>query len=217
MLEKLVKKLALPILTGTLLFTSACATYKTISENLIQPVKPVEINSEEEIPDYSKLTWQEAINYVQTPQQAQYYLNTHLTYDNEEAKAFSIWIPGIIHFSTINKGESFAENHKRRKGVCLDYATCAAALLSDNGYPPLVLITEKEDRLHAIFLYKTKKGFGTLGTTPYEPIYPTVKKLLEKNSYIKNYKIVDLTEAYRGEEWIFGDVDIVKNLPKPND
>ncbi len=155
MLEKLVKnigrKVATITLAGSLLLGSGCATYRTMSPILIQPVTPIERPIERSI-DYSKLTWQEAIEYVQTPEQAQDYLNMHFQYDYDEAndakRGFVIY--GLIN-TTGSRGETFNQNHQKQRGICFDYATSAAALLSDNGFPPLLLIMYKGKTGHAVF------------------------------------------------------------------
>lgn len=157
--------------------------------------------------DYTEMTWQEAIAYVKTPEQAQHYLNTHFEIDlNEYARGFNIL--GINFFT---KGETFKYNHTRRKGVCIDYATAAAALLSDDDYPPLLLHMKCEDKksCHVVFLYKTEEGFGALGNTPEKPVYATIDKLVttigEEYEY---FSIVNLDENFKDKEWIDGDIDL---------
>ena len=136
MLEKFMNNLGRTItsitLAGSLLLSAGCATYTTLSPNTIQPVKPIERS--EEIIDYSRFTWQGAIAYIQTPEQVQDYLARHFLQENEK----SSYIPGLIVFGK-QRGETFRYNHTHRKGNCFDYATSAAALLSDNNYPPLIL------------------------------------------------------------------------------
>ena len=134
----MVRKITSISLAGSLLLSSGCATYRTISPSLIQPVTLIEIATERAI-DYSKLTWQEAIEYVQTPKQAQDYLDRHFRYADDSS------------------GESFKLNHVDGVGVCIDYAINAAALLSDNNYPSLMLVmASRKGEGHAVFYIEQK-------------------------------------------------------------
>ena len=195
MLEKLVKNIGSKITTialaGTLLLGSGCATYKTMSPSLIQPVTPIERPIKRPI-DYSKLTWQEAIEYVQTPEQAQDYLDTHLSQVAEGAY------------------ESFRLNHTDRTGVCYDYAMAAAALLSDNGFPPILLELDGKNGDHSVFLYRINDSFYALGNTPVpEPsrnIVDLIKRISSKYGMnFDDYFIINLDENYPDRKWIDGE------------
>lgn len=222
MLEKLLKTIGRKITTmglaGSFLLSSGCVTYKTISPNLIQPVKPIEIAIERQIErpiDYSKLTWQEAIKYVQTPEQVQDYLDRHFIYEYEE----SSFIPGVVVIGE-QKGETFKYNHTRRKGNCFDHATASAALLSDNNYPPLLLTLSGESENHSVFLYKIKEGYGVLGETSLDPKYHSVKDLLNGLKFqhglsFDKFNIVNLDANYEDKEWVSGDMNLVKNISLP--
>lgn len=212
MLEKLIKdigrKITLTVLAGTLLFGSGCGFYKVMSPISIKPVKSIE-KTVEKI-DYSKLTWREAIRHVQTPEQAQDYLKRHFDYDCNES-AFAL--PGL--FSMGGKGETFKHNHIRRKGVCFDYATVAAALLSDDGYPPLLLDLQDGPSSdgHSLFLYRTDTGFGALGTTPMKPIYSSTNELVKNintkyEEHYTQYNVINLDENVPCRQWIGGDMDL---------
>lgn len=216
MLEKLIKGIAnkvAPIaVSGILALIGGCATipqdqyltFKTISPEAIQPVshKP-----SVEIPEggWGSLTYQEAIEFVKTPEQAQCYLDNYLVYDYEEAEDVRA-LKGV--------GESFKENHEKGKGVCFDYATAAAALLSDNGYDPLLLGMKRPDKLnHMVFLYRTPKGFGCLGDTPMLPKYGSVNDLVKAfNGYwggnFNEYGVLNLDSNFGREAWISGDEGI---------
>lgn len=190
-------------------FGSACTHYhKTTPPNIVYNLKPINptVKETEEI-DYSKLTWQEAIAYVKTPEQAQDYLYTHFEYDFDEYNGFSFF--GIFNVST--KGETFKYNHTRRKGICIDYATAAASLLSDDGYPPLLLYMKKGESRHVVFLYKTEEGFGALSNNFEKPIHQTIESLVKSiRQYYpyEHYAVVNLDENYKNREWIDGDVDL---------
>ena len=215
MLEKLIKnigrKFTSVALAGTLLLGSGCATYRTMSSRLIQPVTPIERPIERPI-DYSKLTWQEAIEYVQTPEQAQDYLDRHFTQEDQSSR----FIPGIGTFGK-QKGETFRYNHSISKGDCFDYSTSVAALLSDNGYPPLLLDMRDDSGGHTVFLYKTANGFGVLGNTPLPPKYEKVTDILNEfaNLYgwnFDHFNIYNLDNNFSSREWISGDVNLYKSM-----
>lgn len=190
--------------------------YKNTNPKNIEIVQPIikKVKKLKEPVDYSKLTWQEAIEYVQTPEQAQDYIDRHFSkeYDINDAL-----------------GESFKENHLDRKGVCIDKVVSCAALLSDNNYPPLILgLYDKDDVLvpHALFLFKTKDGYGDLGinATGTGGEYKTIEDLimcytlrryakLDKNGSLiipetnfSHYHIINLDENYPHKEWTSGNL-----------
>jgi len=173
MLEKTLKNI---LLFGNSLLISSCLTYKTIPQNSISNVSLKENLTESKTSvDYSKMTWQKTIEHIQTPQEAQEYLDTHFEqHDDGKVKRY---IPGIINFSK-EKGETFKYNHYKKKGTCVDYATAAAALLSDNNFPPLIIGMRGSSKAHAVFLYKTDKGFSALGVTPMMEGYSSVDSLI---------------------------------------
>jgi len=215
------------ILAGTMIYMER-NLYKTMSPDLIRPVKPIKISIDKQLKepiDYGKLTEQEAIQYVQTPKQTHEYLNNYFKYDHDENSFPHFFIPGLRGFG--RKGETFKNNHKKGKGGCYDYSTMSAALLSDNGYPPLKLMMRgiEGTQDHEIFLYKTEKGFGGIGTEKIydRSRYKTINKLIESYNERykhKNYKwdlnkyfIINLDQNIKNKEWIDGDLDLLKNTP----
>ena len=230
MLEKIAKRIGSRFmavaLAASLMPSTGCAIYNTILPGEIQPVKPAEKLPDEviyklvlpgeiqpikpiekskntktkkakskRIIDYSKLTWQEAIVQVQTPEQAQDYLYRHLKYWEDH------------HY------DSFKTNHNDRRGVCLDYAIAAAALLSDNNYPPLILHMNSKKKVgHAVFLYNLDGKYFALGTTPMTKGYDSINELIKAfprvyDKEFHNYFILDFNKNY-GTEWIDSDAPI---------
>ncbi len=200
-----------------LLGSLGCA-YRTIPPDSIQSTKPIERPIDYRIRDkqiehfsllemdkpmdfFETLTWKEAIEYVQTPEEAQGYLNTHMHYDEM----------GIFETLFGYKSETFKNNHADKEGVCLDYAVAAAALLHDNGYDPL-LLGMQGDGYHMVFLYKTEEGlFGALGNTPMPPTYSSVNNLVKafKLYYGKRfdkYGVLNLDQNFPNKTWINGDI-----------
>lgn len=176
-----------------LLLNSGCTFWKTIPPSLIQPVRSAEKLPNQQI-DYSTLSWQEAIKIIQTPEQAQDYLDRYLTTDQNK------------------KGKFFAEIHHSGKGNCFAYSIAAAALLSDDGYKPNVLHMEASNitAAHAAFLYKTPQGYNALGNlsccrTVYRTIDDLVKAFANHTGItFDKYFIADLDLTFPNREWITG-------------
>lgn len=181
--------------------------YKSIRPDMVDNMKPVDDPAKEEKNniDYSQLTWEEAIAYVKTPEQVQDYFYRHFEYDFDEYNSYNIL--GIFNINT--KGETFKYNHTRRRGICIDYATAAAALLSDDGYPPLLLNMRSEDSQHTVFLYRTNEGLGALEKTSEKPVHKTIDDLVRSISpKYEYYSIVNLDDNFKDREWIDGDIDL---------
>lgn len=196
---------ALGVLTGCPMYFRS---YKAMPSYLVSSIKPVSITEENiknasEDDFYDRMTWQEAIAYVKTPEQVNDYFRRHFKVDSEESKKFFGFHPYV-------KGETFRHNHTRKKGVCLDYATVAAALLSDDGYPPLLLVMEDKESAHAVFLYRAETGFGCLGLGWQSPKHKTIDDLVDVTGCGKydHYCIVNLDENFKNREWIDGDINM---------
>ncbi|MEW5896357.1 MAG: hypothetical protein AB1668_01580 [Nanoarchaeota archaeon] len=198
MLENLVKQIGrelTPVALGAaMLLEAGCATtVKTIPPSEIPPIQPAEMPVDKQT-DYSKLSWQEAIAAVKTPEQARDYLDRHLTYE----PATSL--------------RSFAAIRKDGRGSCFDYSLVAAALLSDNGYKPSVLMMGLSNTapIHAAFLYRTPEGYSALGNLSCcRNNYSTVSDLVKafaKYSGINfdRYYILDLEQTFPKGEWLTG-------------
>ena len=194
---------------------------ESVPQHLIQPVNEIVAsnNPRHSIIDYGidsveyfwgdpykKLTWQQAMEYVQTPEQAQVYLDRHFTTLRDDTP----------RDDTIRR--SFKYNHLIPGGKnCLDYANSAAALLSDDGYLQnyLCMFTEYLENRHAVFLYRTPTGYGALGNTPIAPEHQTVESLVMAFEQIYGpkfkydlYKIISLDYAFPDGEYIGGDGDL---------
>lgn len=207
------------ILGGSALFTQGDSVYDTIS---IKDIKPVEYAEQKlqipnALPNYNKMSFQETIDYVKTPAFAQDYLDSHISYDHHEARNGGFWIPGWINTSH-KRGDSFKITHEKEKGICIDYAISAAALLSDDGFPPLIITMNGGDFYHAAFLYRTNEGFGAVGNGAPDRMFNSVDELVKKGfkKEFNKYKIVNLDESYNQGEWIKGKMDLLKNMPQLN-
>lgn len=96
---------------------------------------------------YSHLSYKEAIETIKTPEEVIHYLLNQLNY-----------VPPTTF-------RSFKYVHELGYGTCTEYAVAAAALLSDDGYPPLFLTIRLSTGLHTCYIYqdKTTHKWGTLG------------------------------------------------------
>ena len=146
---------------------------------------------------YTQLDYKEMIKLIKTPTEAAYYLKNYLYYKKETAC------------------RSFKYIHERKYGKCNEYAVVAAALLSDNDYPPLILHVYYifGGTTHAFFIYqdrKTKK-WGMLSGAGGESLLPMFESPTDICLYFNTiqfysqkiiaYKIHDLT----GYNFIDGD------------
>jgi hypothetical protein len=175
-------------------------TYKTMP---LETIKVIDADTTIKNIDYSKLTPDEAIKEISTPAQVNDYFEKHLKQSFER------------------RSESFAKTHERGYGFCLDYAIAASALLSDNDYKPNILALEGSILKpgHAVFLYKTSKGYGALGNTSMPAKYPTVDSLIKdlnrmtKENY-SEYALVDIDKTYTRNKWLRGNKCTQYYLPR---
>ena len=151
--------------------------------------------------EYHKYSWQELIEKLGTLDDVQDYLDDH-----------------IANVSGVPM-RSFKRVHEDRIGDCDNKSIAAAALLSDDGYTPNILIMHDFSNLneagHAMFLYKSTMGYGALGMPRMPAIYPDVPSLLKtlNNNYGENYThymVVDLDETFPNGEWKGSDVSHLK-------
>lgn len=72
-----------------------------------------------------------------------------------------------LKYNWEKKGETVQSAHRAlrsKKAHCLEGAILTAAILEEAGYPPLILSIESRDLLcHAVFVFKTKTGWGSVG------------------------------------------------------
>ena len=109
----------------------------------------------QETKTFATQTFEEAMIQVTTPNQVREYLLNFLDYQ-KDAKNF-----GETEYMA-----SFRVIHQNRSDDCDGAALAAAALLHDNGYPPLMLCMYEDDSSngHAVFVYNKEGEWATLGT-----------------------------------------------------
>jgi len=169
-------KTAIRAVTCATLCTAVALLYsvkvKSYDPHLVNDVKPITWSVKNSERDFSRMNYQEAIEYVQTPAQAHEYRNWLCSRKNH-----------VFDQGTFLSG--FKKVHEGRSPVdCSEVAYAAAALLSDNGYPPLILALTPyrlfKSRGHVVFVYKQHGRFGSLGIEPddrQEPIHESIDAL----------------------------------------
>lgn len=197
---------------ATLSIGTGCATFKSVNPYSIKDVNPItDYKTKEKIGkklssilSYEKLTWQEAIEYIQTPKEAEIYM-IWLRYRDDNRKRFGSNL--YLH--------SFKRIYEGAKIDCFEGALAVAALLSDNGYPPLVLIFGSYIKSHAVFLYKQNDRFGSIGINMsdmnkpmYESLDDLVKYLAKCYKLSHYYQVINLSE--NDPDWLTTNKNMIK-------
>lgn len=151
---------------------------------------------EDKIKSMAKKDYKTVIAELKTPVEVKFYCGMVLKYESDEKL-----------YGAAEYWPSFKRIHKRKRGDCDDGAIAAAAILSDDGFPPYILcLSRGSDNKsgHAVFLYKDKRGlFGSMGINAREDTYMPTHKTTNINGLIdalnaisndnyKTYKIYDL-------------------------
>lgn len=132
------------------------------------------------------------IKSISTPEQVENYLLNSLSYEYD-----------IINYGQDDYVASFKVINERKKDDCDGGALAAAALLSDDGYKPLMLIMGryyKEENSwsgHAIFIYEKNGLMGCLGISKTDCLSPRFKSLEEITMHFRfdEYKLVNLDDV----------------------
>jgi len=151
------------------------------------------------------------IRRLRTPSQVQRWLNS-LPYN----------IEGGHRGGTL---QSFRQVVRSGTAHCLEAALCAAVILEQHGYPPLVLSFESVDLLdHVIFVYRAGDGrWGSVarsrdpGLHGRKPMFATARALawsyvdpyVDLTGWIKAYAVVSL-EVLGGYDWRLAEHNVWK-------
>ncbi|MBL7100804.1 MAG: hypothetical protein ISS23_02505 [Nanoarchaeota archaeon] len=224
-----IKKCFISLLTITTLGAGCVSSFyfRYTHPNSIKNVQPritaykkSDTHSYDLYKSFSQLTWQEAIKKVQTPQEARLYVAWLKARKIKRSKTESrskLEDDGMHMYS-------FKKIHEGCPIDCTEAATAAAALLSDNGYPPLLLMIDGEPTGHATFLYKGKDKFDSIGIVrlgrntwgpPQEPRYKNLNDLVKdlvKATDTKpiGYLIINLSE--NNPDWLTTDENMQKEF-----
>ncbi len=132
--------------------------------------------------------------------QAENYLVNYLHYEHD-----------ITNYGEENYIASFKVINDRRKDDCDGGAIAAAALLSDDGYAPLMLFMNPKNRKepgHAIFIYRENGLIGCLGISKSDCIRPRFNNLEEVTRYFgfNEYGLINLDKV--SPDWKECDYDL---------
>ena len=158
----------------------------------IPQAEPVKIQE-----NYKDMGYTEVIRRVQTPNGARDYILRYLRPRERDN--------GRHYYS-------FRQIHNGFPVDCTEGAVAAAALLSDNGYPPYIMhIKEKrtEKSSHVLYIYKENGKFGSLGINFSDnnaPQFETLEGLARYiagglNMQYDGYKIADLRFFFPDYIW----------------
>lgn len=182
MLEKLVGG---ALISGSLFLSSGCVSFKPYDVAKIETVVPVVQQDHIEKESFNDVSWEEAIKIVETPEQVMVYCRW-LFYEKRERGGLLIY--------------SFKDVHNGAPVVCIGAVYSCAALLSDNGYPPLLLGLSNNNPAeggHCVYIYKIPKGFGSGGLNQFDWVpaqYTSVNDLARE---IANRLVKDGGHAYK--------------------
>jgi hypothetical protein len=113
--------------------------------------------------------------------------------------------------------------YQKQEAHCLEACFIAAAILEQQGYPPLLLCLDSSDNLnHAVFIFETKTGWGSIGRSREPglhgraPIYKSIKDLamsyaapfVDKTGSLIGYHVISLDDA--GADWRFSKRNVWK-------
>jgi len=104
---------------------------------------------------------------------------------------------------------------RRKIAHCLEAALCAASILEQHGYPPILMDLESVDDLdHVVFLFKHGAEFGTIGKSRdpalqgRKPRFRNLRTLvqsyaapyIDKTGRLNGYGVLDL-RSLRSDRW----------------
>ncbi|MBI2124822.1 hypothetical protein HYT92_03450 [Candidatus Pacearchaeota archaeon] len=126
------------------------------------------INSKDaaRIAKLQKMDYKQVIKRIKTPKEAEWYIRNYIIQKDDNADV----------------AKSFRAVHETREGDCSEGVIAAAALLSDNGYPPTWLFLEdsrREKENHGVFLYQRHGRWGTIGINARDNSLPKYRTLDE--------------------------------------
>ena len=152
--------------------------------------------------DYSSV-----VRELKTPFEAGIYCTKFLKHGGDNAD--------FIIYGKENYWASFKIIHKNKVDDCDGGAVAAAAILSDDWFPPYILVMSDKEKGHAVFLYQNQKGkYGSIGINNEDinpPIIDSLEELVRKigkNIGMKddiNYEVYDLGSLH--PDFIDNDLD----------
>ncbi|RJQ16787.1 hypothetical protein C4573_01850 [Candidatus Woesearchaeota archaeon] len=146
-----------------------------------------------------------AIDNVHTPAEATAYIQQNMTHGGDMADGecygnVDYWASfKIMHESRFKDAEG------RIIDDCDGGALAAAALLQDNGYPPVfIMMNNEENESHVVFAYRTPEGYGSLGMRNSDINPPCSKSITDlvrtigtrSKHYFTSYRLYDMSKIF---------------------
>ncbi|MBN1827644.1 MAG: hypothetical protein JW884_00660 [Deltaproteobacteria bacterium] len=153
----------------------------------------------------------DVISEISTPWQARQYLLNYLSYASDRDTY------GEEDFIA-----PFRRIHAMRRDDCDGGALAAAALLSDNGYNPLMLCMYSNEHTlerkggHSVYIYPEGGKWATLGIRPHDcnpPVFDSVEEIVRFYGFQK-FAVVNIEEVC--PDWIEGASNMSEKLYRPD-
>lgn len=137
---------------------------------------------------YQNKTYQEVIKKIDTPKKANNYTTNYLEYTDD-------W----NQYNSLDYSASFEKIHLSQEDDCDGGAVAAAALLEDDGYPPLIMTLMRlgDRQAHAVYVYEKEGKWGSIGINKMDwsrPKYDSLNDLAA--SYEIRYSKFPFFDAY---------------------
>jgi len=149
----------------------------------------------EKVNRYKNMSYKQVIAEVDTPKEAEWYVRNYI-------------MP-----KPRRRTDSFRLIHQNRYGDCAEVVVAAAALLSDDGFPPtyLAMRDENKERDHGVFVYQKEGKWGTIGINSSDNQPPKFNSLEEIARYqgFEEYSLGTIGEGGIIPDWITTDRDLV--------
>jgi hypothetical protein len=158
-----------------------------------------------------RLKYSKVIKEVKTPEQAKRYLTEYLSVKSD-----------IDNYGVEDYIASFKKIHEKGSDDCDGGALAAAALLYDDGYPPLMLCMYKKEQSsehyggHAVFIYQINGKWGTLGIKEVDcepPKYFSVEEIVRRYR-MEKFNVINIEEQY--PDWIDNDINMSPRIYRPD-
>lgn len=162
--------------------------YNATKPEDVKEAVPVRASSGPAPTSYDNMSWEEAVKSVNKPEEVNDYYGWLVTkyFGNIDR-----WHQQTSSFKRVHEGKAPYD--------CTEFALCAAALLSDNGYPPYLLGMQKGIDGHTCFLYKKDGKFRIINK---EKGFGSIEDIVHSLGY-SNFIIIDLNQQSK-KDWMTG-------------